>query len=131
MTLGIKQLMVECHQTAKSRGWWDQYQKLREEYPVLFKDLLAEIIAAKLALITSEVSEALEEVRKAPLDTANTYYLTTSSGNKPEGFGAELADIVIRVLDLAEWLGVDLEERIEEKMAYNAKRPYKHGGKAI
>jgi NTP pyrophosphatase (non-canonical NTP hydrolase) len=48
---------------------------------------------------------------------------------KPEGIPSELADIVIRVMDCAVEYGIDLEDEITLKMAYNATRPHKHGGK--
>lgn len=67
-----------------------------------------------LALIHSEVSEALEADRK---------------GDK-ENFAEELADVVIRVFDLCGSRNIDLGAEIEKKMAKNKKREYKHGGKA-
>ena len=48
---------------------------------------------------------------------------------KPEGLGSELADIVIRVFDLAGMLKIDIANEIERKMRYNVTRPYRHGGK--
>ena len=48
---------------------------------------------------------------------------------KPEGFPIELADILIRVFDLAEAWDIDLEAALQEKMAYNETRAYRHGGK--
>ena len=48
---------------------------------------------------------------------------------KPEGAAVELADAVIRIADLCGHLGIDLDAVIEEKMAYNADRPYKHGNR--
>ena len=42
---------------------------------------------------------------------------------------SELADIVIRVGDLAERLGIDLGRAVEEKHAFNLTRAMKHGGK--
>lgn len=57
-----------------------------------------------LALVASEVGEAVNECR----------------GETPtENFGTELADIILRVVDLAEWQGIDLEEVICKKMALN------------
>ena len=57
-----------------------------------------------LALIASEVGEAINECR----------------GEKPtEKLPAELADIVLRVLDFAEVLGIDMEKAISEKMELN------------
>lgn len=50
---------------------------------------------------------------------------------KPCGFPSELADIVIRVGDLAFRLGIDLEKAVEEKMKYNRTREFLHGGKKV
>ncbi len=66
-----------------------------------------------LCLLHSEVSEALEEYR---------------NGNK-HLFNAELADIAIRLFEMAEALDVDLEAEIVKKHERNKRRPYRHGGK--
>lgn len=67
------------------------------------------------------MSEALEAYRDDEMTT------TLSEKGKPEGLPSELADIVIRVADFAEHLGIDLEEEIRVKAAYNETRPPKHG----
>lgn len=66
-----------------------------------------------LCLIHSEVSEALEVYR----------------GGHDGTLGEELADVVIRVMDLAEAYGIDLYKEIHKKHEYNKTRPYRHGGK--
>lgn len=76
-----------------------------------------------LALVTTEVAEAIEEVR------AGRFGEWRGENGKPEGLPAELADVVIRCFDLAEGLGIDLAGAIERKHAYNASRPARHGGK--
>lgn len=48
---------------------------------------------------------------------------------KPVGFPIELADLLIRVFDTAEAYGIDLEEALQIKAAYNRTRPHRHGGK--
>jgi len=64
-------------------------------------------VLESLALIASEVGEAVNECRgEAPT---------------PE-FGTELADIVLRVADLAHWQGIDLAAAISEKMTVNEYR---------
>lgn len=69
-------------------------------------------IPEKLALIHSEVSEVLEADRK------------------DHGKGAveeELADILIRTLDLCAHLGMDVDHVMKKKMLKNRSRPHKHG----
>ena len=80
-------------------------------------------IDQKLLLIVGEVSEAHEEFR-SDNDLAHVYY---REDGKPEGFEFELADVLIRTLDLAGALGIDIGARVEEKLRFNKTRPPKHG----
>lgn len=106
----IKKLQLQSYECAKQHGWHDPVH-----------------VPEKLALIHSEVSEVLEEYRN---DNMKLYWENVGPvGLKPCGFGIELADIMIRVADLAQCLGIDLEEMIEIKMNYNRCRPYRHGDK--
>lgn len=78
-------------------------------------------IPAKLALIHSEVSEALEDHRKGRTEM---YF---EPDGKPCGFPSELADIAIRLGDIAWQANVDLNEAVKAKMTYNKGRPFMHG----
>lgn len=110
----INDMAVDIHEVAKLKGFWDNAT-------ITFKDPVTgdvegrvknpSIIGEKLALVHSEVSEALEANR---------------DGNGPL-FAEELADVVIRVLDLAEHEGIDMEREITTKMRKNADRPRLHG----
>lgn len=77
---------------------------------------------SKLALIQAEATEALDELRDGHAATEKY-----EKDGKPEGFPVELADIVIRALDLAEEAGINLWDVIDEKLRFNDSRPHKHG----
>ncbi|WP_141433016.1 MazG nucleotide pyrophosphohydrolase domain-containing protein [Bacillus sp. 03113] len=96
--MNINQLCKKAYETAKSKGWHDEPRET----------------GTLLALIHSEVSEALEADRKGD----------------SENFAEELADVCIRIFDLCGAREIDLENAILSKMEKNKGRSYKHGGKA-
>lgn len=102
----LDSLAGEIHQTAKDKGWWDGSERNDGEL---------------IALMHSELSEALEALRH---------------GNPPDdkipeftGAEAELADTVIRILDMCAKRNWRIGEAIIAKMKYNKGREHKHGGK--
>lgn len=108
--MNINELANKCHGDAKSLGWYDD-NKTKSD-------------VESLMLTVSELSEAVEELRKP--ETQIEY---EGKNGKPEGYGVELADAIIRLLDLAAFRGIDIGGIIERKLAYNLKRGYRHGNK--
>jgi NTP pyrophosphatase (non-canonical NTP hydrolase) len=104
------QLQWRSYATAARNGFWDRRPDGTEP-----------TVPEKLMLICCEISEAMEEWRKGP---GHVDYV---KDGKPEGIAVELADAVIRILDLAQRLDVDLADVIRRKMEYNDTRPFKHG----
>lgn len=114
--LTIKGIIESSYETAKEKGWWKPEKSFGE----------------LIALIHSELSEALEEYRTGKKPT-EVYYneLDLSKDPKPEGIPIELADVIIRIADLCGHYGVDLEDAIRQKLIYNQTRPHRHGGKKL
>jgi hypothetical protein len=81
-----------------------------------------------LMLIVSEAAEAMEEDRKA-LGGLIASHIRYREDGKPEGFGPELADIVIRTGHLAAAEGIDLADMVRQVQTFNRTRPHKHGKK--
>lgn len=92
------------HTNNKAKGFWD---KPRD-------------IGTLLMLVTSELSEGLEADRTDAMDDKLTHR---------KGLEVELADAVIRIMDIGAGLGMDIGGAIVEKLAYNVNRPHMHGGK--
>ena len=81
-----------------------------------------------LALIVSEVAEAIEDIR-AGRELNVIHYEARSPMDKPCGVPSELADIIIRVAHFAGKHGIDIERAVQEKMRFNESRPFRHGKK--
>lgn len=117
----LNNLSKEIYQANKAKGFWEDREDLPqlgsltgEESETLGKAFNAQM----LALIHSEISEALEADRKDLMDDKLPHR---------KGLEVELADALIRICDMAGGLNMDLGGAVEEKLLYNTTRPYKHG----
>ncbi len=111
----IAALIKAAHFTAFTHGWWE------EERPFL----------EQIALMHTELSEAVEEYRDHGLNQERFLYHSnsTTAKDKPEGIAVEFADVLIRIFDTCGRYGIPLEEALRQKMDFNQTRPYRHGGK--
>lgn len=91
----ITDLVLIAHDAAKAKGW---HESADPSSPTQ--------VLAWLALLHSEVSEAVEDVRRGMMAEG------VREDGKPCGA-----------------LGIDLEGAIRRKLAFNATRPHRHGGK--
>lgn len=144
----LAKLIEECHARSRENGWWvdpvtglslvpgevmntamegTQQDWLHNHDEVIRGKYFPYVVATKIALIHSEISEALEGYRVDAIDDK----LPNRSAIE-----VELADAIIRIGDLVGVLGLDLTGAIKEKFAFNLTRPdhqldarAQHGGK--
>jgi NTP pyrophosphatase (non-canonical NTP hydrolase) len=125
---GLNDAAKSIHADAKRKGFWDSERET----------------GTLLMLCVSELSEALEADRKgryADLQAYNecekaddilesdkeVYELSSFQSLIKDTFEDELADTVIRILDLCGARGIDLERHINLKLKYNRSRERMHG----
>lgn len=118
----IREIAREIHDINVSKGFWDGDSWNFGE---------------KIALIHSEVSEALEGHRDNKFADLEEYERVRNIPGKTDSLSFEifvkntiedeLADICIRVFDLCGKMSIDLERHIRLKVDYNKQRPHKHG----
>lgn len=117
----ISEMQKTAFEAACSHGWHDD--DTVDCRTLQYSAKHAQEILAQLALIHTEVSEACEAARDGRVRTYEGEH------GKPEGVGAELADVVIRAGNLCGQLGIDLEFEVTRKLAFNERREHRHGGR--
>lgn len=95
----------KVHGSCVEKGFWPEDKSQRN-------------VGEALALIHSEISEGLEGHRKGLHDEHVAGFTSLE---------VELADAVIRIMDLAGGLGLDIAGALVAKHTYNRTRPYRHG----
>lgn len=127
--MNIKEISQEIHENNIKKGFWED------------KD--TKNVGEVLMLCVTELSEALEAHRNGKFSNIEKFHKERQStpfhekaatiqsfqDNIKDTFEDEIADTVIRLFDLCEGFGIDLETHIRLKTDYNKTRPFKHGKK--
>lgn len=116
----IKDECKRAHAIARSKGFYeltDLLVHIAGNHSEKLENFAYDAeVSKRIALIQGELGEALEALRKS------------NRGHEvKDTFEDELADVAIRLFDLCEFAGVDLEKQIEWKSNYNSGREHKHG----
>jgi NTP pyrophosphatase (non-canonical NTP hydrolase) len=119
-------IAADINEWAERKGWNedDPTRWLVADHPTLNAHRESAIIAhdiSKVALMGTELAEAIEGIRHGnpPSDK-----IGDAGFNQVE---EELADTIIRIAHFAAQRGYRVGEALIAKLAYNEKRPYKHG----
>ena len=128
---GFKAVAALHHERMREKGFWDMRDAIVDacaqdvpgrsfEQAVELKQAATDMVdTAALALVTTETSETVEALRH---------------GNGPDdkiphhcGAAAELADVILRIMDLAHARKWDVAQALVDKMQMNQGREKMHG----
>jgi len=124
---GIEFLCLIAHQCSREHGFWADYEDTIAHLDIendakgtlrLLKKYTLDVKLSKMALVGSEIGEAVEGIRKPHPDEHCPEFTSEE---------IELADALIRIGDYAEKFGLRLGEAVIAKMRYNEGREYLHG----
>lgn len=107
----LKELCQKSHDMAREKGFWDNPRNTSE----------------LLMLVVTELGEACEALRNNRTQANFNAHDNNPPNWEKDTFEDEIADSFIRLGDLCNALGIDIEWQIKEKMKYNEERPKKHG----
>lgn len=121
---GFNGVAAQIEAWADEKGWnSDDPLTMKELYEYLteaeIKTWVVNYDIAKLGLMVTEIAEAIEGRRKGDPES-----------DKIKGFTQqeeELADCIVRIMHHAAHRKLRVAEALVTKLAYNDKRPYKHG----
>lgn len=80
-------------------------------------------LTAKICLVHSELSEAVEAIRIGNPESKKIPTFTLLE--------EELADVILRIMHIGYRMDLEVGGAVVHKLLYNQKRPYKHGGKLL
>jgi NTP pyrophosphatase (non-canonical NTP hydrolase) len=131
----LNQLRDKIHENAVNKGFYDDESGWLARCATTA--LKHAFFAQKIALIHSELSEAIEADRNNHLSDIKEFdkyelendieFKECFDDNIKNTVEDEIADVIIRVLDLCGHLSINIEKHIELKMRYNELREHKHG----
>lgn len=122
LTPGVERTLIESQFAGAARAFATHTSAINSAHGFCTGEPTNVEIIAQIMLIVTELAEAVEGLRKNLMDDK------VPSRRMVE---VELADALIRTLNLAQWAGYDVVGAAIEKSRYNEGRPYLHGGKLV
>lgn len=116
----MNELAKEIHENAINKGFWE------DDPPNIDRKILlaiGELVEAQEAIRENRMEADWKSMCSASFENFDDIF----KRNIKDTFGDELADTIIRCLDLAYYLKIDINRHVFTKVEYNRNRQWKHG----
>lgn len=122
----LNELRDKIHSNAVEKGFWEHERNIGEGLMLIVTEL-AEALEihrkiGKIKLVDEVTKKAMQEMKD---DVFKGHFAVVVK----DSFQDEMADSIIRILDLCGGLDIDIDWHVESKMRYNSTRPKLHGKK--
>lgn len=138
--MNLTEFSQQVHEDNIRKGFYDEHRDLMKLLilkgsPDQTRSYGQAFIDQRLALIMSEAGEAVECNRKNLRANLKGVVSSFEGEDFKQAFRVhvkdtledEIADIIIRCLDLSGFLKIDIQKHVDLKLRYNKMRAYKHG----
>lgn len=129
----LNELSSKIYNANKEKGFYDEPREIGTLLMLVVSEL-AEALEADRKNSSNKLKVFLEDLKYAKLSIED-FSLQNDNCNWiknrfettiKDSFEDEIADAMIRLLDLCDHLNIDIEKHIDLKLRYNETRPYKH-----
>lgn len=143
----FQHMMEEVAACNRQNGWYDNARTFGDDIALLHSEVSEALEAYRVhgtkRVVTDHAGFPYSEVVEVPegepyprqwryIHKAGAQEPEKEWGpSKPEGVPSELADVLVRLLDMCKRYDVDLFAEWRSKMDFNWQRSYRHGGKAL
>jgi len=141
----LNELAKQCHEAAKAKGFYEKENAMillsKDESKEFIYYIQSVVRSNRLNLIISELSEALESLRKTKFAQREVFenrlkenkeayeqnYKHAYQCHMKDTFETEIAGTMIRLLDFIGREGIDIDYYLSRELEFNSLRDKMHG----
>lgn len=120
----LNELRDKIYTNAKLKGFWDQERNIGEALMLIVTELAEGLETHRK---TGTIKLVDEMVKKSMSEMTDDEFKEHFALMVKDSFQDEMADALIRILDLCGGLDIDIDWHIAAKMRYNSTRARLHG----
>lgn len=125
--MNLNELRDKIHEQAKQSGFYNNPVETGTRLMLIVSELTEALEADRVKRFTKPDTAFIEKLAEEKDYMGRCLFIDHFEKSLKDTFEDEIADTMIRILDLCGYMGIDIEKHVVLKMRYNSLRPHKHG----